>query len=127
MRDYALTYEAAVRQRTNRQETTMARHGTMPELIYQRQLEISADKVDVSIGIGRRSSMPSKDTETCNDEIENEAISDTDQIPEHDRSSDEEQVEESAALLELDWASTFLVGVSTRFGREVRTNNRLIS
>ncbi|KAM7431779.1 hypothetical protein ABFA07_017706 [Porites harrisoni] len=127
MRDYALTYEAAVRQRTNRQETTMARHGTMPELIYQRQLEISTDKVDVSIGIGRRSSMPSKDTETCNDEIENAAISDTDEIPEYDRSSDEEQVEESAALLELDWASTFLVGVSTRFGREVRTNNRLIS
>ena len=27
MRDYALTYAAAVRQRTNRQETTMARHG----------------------------------------------------------------------------------------------------
>ena len=65
MRDYALTYGAAVRQRTNRQETTMARHGTMPELIYQRQLEISADKVDVSTGIGRRSSMPSTDTETC--------------------------------------------------------------
>ena len=43
MRDYALTYEAAVRKRTNRQETTMARHGTMPKLIYQRQLEISAD------------------------------------------------------------------------------------
>ena len=105
----------------------MARHGTMPELIYQRQLEISADKVDVSIGIGRRSSMPSKDTETCNDEIENAAISDTDEIPEYDRSSDEEQVEESAAVLELDWASNFLVGVSTRFGREVRTNNRLIS
>ena len=37
-------------------------HGTMPELIYQRQLEISADKVDVSTGIGRRSSMPSTDT-----------------------------------------------------------------
>ena len=45
MRDYALTYEAAVRQRTNRQGTTMARHGTMIELIYQRQLEISADTV----------------------------------------------------------------------------------
>ena len=127
MRDYALTYGAAVRQRTNRQETTMARHGTMPELIYQRQLEISADKVDVSTGIGRRSSMPSTDTPTCNDEIENAAISDTDEIPEYDSSSDEEQVEEGAAVLELDRASTFLVGVSTRFGRQVRINNRLIS
>ena len=52
---------------------------------------------------------------------------DTDEIPEYDSSSDEEQVEESAAVLELDRASTFVVGVSTRFGRQVRINNRLIS
>lgn len=127
MRDYALTYGAAVRQRTNRQETTMARHGTMPELIYQRQLEISTDKVDVSTGIGRRSSMPTTDVETCNDEIENTADSDTDEIPEYDSSSDEEQIEENAAVLELVRSSTFLVGVSTRFGRQVRINNRFIS
>ena len=69
--------------------------------------------------------MPSTDTQTCNDEIENAAISDTDEIPEYDSSSDEEQVEEGAAVLELDRASTFLVGVSTRFGRQVRINNRL--
>ena len=108
-----------MRQRTNRQETTMARHGTMPELIYQRQLEISADKVDVSIRIGHRSSMPSTDTKMCNNEIENAANSDTDEIPEYDSSSDEEQVEETAAVLEVDRASTFLVGVSPRFGRQV--------
>lgn len=48
MRNYALTYRAAVRQRTNRQETTVVRHGTMPEMVYQRQqLQISADKVNV--------------------------------------------------------------------------------
>ena len=40
MRDYSPAYGAAVRQRTNRQETTMARHGTMPEVIYQRHLQI---------------------------------------------------------------------------------------
>ena len=71
--------------------------------------------------------MPSTDTETCNDEIENAANSDTDEIPEYDSSSDEEQVEETAAVLELDRASTFLVGVSTRFRRQVRINNRFIS
>lgn len=49
MRNYALTYGAAVRQRTNRQETTMARHGTMPEMIYQRQLQISEDRVDLAL------------------------------------------------------------------------------
>ena len=36
MRDWASSYGAAVRQRTVRQETTMAKHGTLPEYIYQR-------------------------------------------------------------------------------------------
>ena len=44
MRDYALSYGAAVRPRKNRQQTTMARHETMPEMIYQRQLQISANR-----------------------------------------------------------------------------------
>ena len=52
MRNYALTYGAAVRQRTNRLETTMAQHGTMPEMIYQRQLQISANKVDLAASEG---------------------------------------------------------------------------
>ena len=36
MRDWASAYGAAVRQRTVRQETTMAKHGTLPEFMYQR-------------------------------------------------------------------------------------------
>ena len=52
MRNYALTYGAAVQQRTNRQETTMARHGTMPEMIYQRQLQISASRVNLASSEG---------------------------------------------------------------------------
>ena len=36
MRDWASAYGAAVRQRTVRQETTMAKHSTLPEYIYQR-------------------------------------------------------------------------------------------
>ena len=39
LRDWASSYGAAVRQRTVRQETTMARHGTLP--MYQRQCEIA--------------------------------------------------------------------------------------
>ena len=42
MRDWASSYGAAVRQRTVRQETTMAKHGTLPEYIYQRHC-ISAE------------------------------------------------------------------------------------
>ena len=41
MRDYSRAHGAAVRQTTNRPETTMARHGTMPEVIYQGHLHIS--------------------------------------------------------------------------------------
>ena len=43
MRDWASSYGAAVRQRTVRQETTMAKHGTLPESIYQRHC-ISAER-----------------------------------------------------------------------------------
>ena len=70
--------------------------------------------------------MSSTYTKACNDEIENAANSDTDEIPEYDSGSDEEQVEESAVALELDRASTLLLRVSTRFGRHVRIN-RFIS
>ena len=43
MRDWASSYGAAVRQRTVRQETTMAKHDTLPEYIYQRHC-ISAER-----------------------------------------------------------------------------------
>ena len=43
MRDWASSYGAPVRQRTVRQETTMAKHGTLPEYIYQRHC-ISAER-----------------------------------------------------------------------------------
>ena len=33
-------YGVAVRRRTVRQETTMAKHGTLPEFLYQRHLEV---------------------------------------------------------------------------------------
>ena len=40
---------AAVRQRTGRQETTMAKHGTLPEYLYQRHLEVGG-KVNLNFG-----------------------------------------------------------------------------
>ena len=47
LRNWASSYRAAVRQRTVRQETTMARHGTLPEFMYQRQCEISDKPVSI--------------------------------------------------------------------------------
>ena len=39
MREWAHAYGAAVRQRSVRQETTMARAGTLPDFLYQRPAE----------------------------------------------------------------------------------------
>ena len=39
MRDWAPTFSAAVRQRYVRQETTMARAGTLPSYLYQREVQ----------------------------------------------------------------------------------------
>jgi hypothetical protein len=120
MRNYAQTFGAAVRQRTNRQETTMARHGTLPEIIYQRHLDISADKVQVGAVV-----RPATSTESgANDDLnENDMIAEAAvDTPEYGSSSDEE-----TAVMELDRHSTFLVVVSTRSGRQVRINNRLFS
>ena len=38
MRNWASAYRAAVRQRRVRQETTIEKHGNLPEFIYQSQL-----------------------------------------------------------------------------------------
>ena len=125
MRNYALTYGAAVRQRTNRQETTMARHGTMREMIYQRQLQISANKVDLAASEG---SVVENEEEV--EAIERNPENDV-EVAEYDSSTDEdEDLEEGdSSILELDRRSTFLDflgGATTRFGRQVRINNRFL-
>ena len=39
IRDWAQTLGAAVRQRSVKQETTMARAGTLPSYLYQREIQ----------------------------------------------------------------------------------------
>ena len=51
LRNWASIYGAAVRQRTGRQETAMAKHGTLrPEYLYQCHLEVG-DKVNLNFGV----------------------------------------------------------------------------
>ena len=50
LRNWASAYGAAVRQRTVRQDTTMAKHGILPEYLYQRHLEVG-DKVNLNLGL----------------------------------------------------------------------------
>lgn len=125
MRNYSRTYGAAVRQRTNRQETTMARHGTMPEIIYQRHLHIS-ERVDLS-GIAASPASTANRAERLDEmpDCDRDAGDTDDEVAEYDSSSDEEETETDVS--ELDRGSTFLLGTTTRFGRQVRINSRLIS
>jgi len=48
VRNWASPYAAAVRQSTVRQETTMAKHSTLPEFIYQRQCVASDQPVTLN-------------------------------------------------------------------------------
>ena len=59
LRNWVSAYGAAVRQRTVRQETTMAKHGTLPEYLYQCHLEVG-DKVNLNFGVDEHMKDPMK-------------------------------------------------------------------
>ena len=119
VRDWASSYGAAVRQRTVRQETTMARHGTLLEFMHQRQCQV-AEK-PISIAFDARVS-------TAEAVRENETVEEAED--EFEESSDEEVDDdpEVSTLVQGETGSsaTFLLGARTRFGRAVRFNNRLL-
>ncbi|KAJ7381386.1 hypothetical protein OS493_001520 [Desmophyllum pertusum] len=122
-RDWASSYWAAARQRTVRQETTMARHGTLPEFMYQRQYEISEEPV--SIAFDEQGNAADVATENESEEDEEDGSD------EFDESSDEEVVEDGrgdTTLIqgEIGSSATFLLGARTRNGRVIRFNNRLL-
>ena len=128
LRNWALAYGAAVRQRTVRQETTMAKHGTLPEYLYQRHLEVGY-KVNLNFGVDEDEG-PHEDLNER--EVSEEASVSSEGQQEFDESSDEE-VEVSAddnnsqgQQDELGTSTNFLFGARSRYGRAVRFNNRLL-
>ena len=100
----------------------MARHGTLPEFMYQRQSEIS-DK-PVSIAFDEQVNTADAAAAAPTAEL------DDDEADEYDESSDEEVEDrpDDSTLLqgEIGSSATFLLGARTRFGRVVRFNNRLL-
>ena len=77
----------------------MARHGTMPEMTYQRQLQISANKVDLAASEG---SVVENEEEV--EAIERNPENDV-EIAEYDSSTDEDEglEEGDSSILELLW------------------------
>jgi len=60
MRNWASSYAAAVRQSTVRQETTMAKHNTLPEFIYQRQCVASDRPVTLNTFVREQTGGPAE-------------------------------------------------------------------
>ena len=128
MRSWASSYGAAVRQSTVRQETTMAKHGTLPKFIYQRQCVASDEPVTLTTFVSEQAEGPEDSTLLLNEKENDDEIAD-----EFDSSSDEEVEAEDAeggnSLLEgeIGSSATFLLGARSRFGTVVRFNNHFLS
>ena len=119
LRDWASSYGAAVRQRTVRQETTMARHGTLPEFMHQRHCEVAEKPISIAFDA---------QVSTAEAVTENETVEEAED--EFDESRDEEvdNDPEVSTLVqeEIGSSATLLLTARTRFGRAVRFNNRLL-
>ena len=124
LHNWASTYGAAVRQRTVQQETTMAKHGTLPEYLYQRHLEVG-DKVNLNLEVGEDEDLNEHETS------EEASVSDKDH-QEFDESSDKEvdvisdNDHSQSQHNELGTSTNSLFGTRSRYGRAVRFNNRLL-
>ena len=127
MRGWASTYGAAVRQRTVRQETTMAKHGTLPEFIYQRQLD-SVLKASLNFEEDDNSRSEGGEEQV----MEGGRKETADEVDEFDESSDEKvEMEDEQEIVtgnqdEIGRATDILLGTRSRFGRAIRFNNRLL-
>lgn len=107
MKEWAHTFGAAVRQRTVRQETTMARAGTLANFLCQREI-VPGESVDL-IGDVHRSE-DEEGYETCSSAEEEEI----------------EEEDESQSVSTLDREANFLLGRVSTFGRAVWFNSRLM-
>ena len=125
---WASAYGAAVRLRIVRQETTIAKHGTLPEYLYQSHIEVGG-KVNLNFGVDEDEG-PHEDLNEH--EVSEQANHSDEGQQEFDESSDGEvevSVDDNNSQGRQDelWTSTnFLFGARSRYGRAVRFNNRLL-
>ena len=145
MRKYARAYGKAVRQRTNRQETTMAKHGALPDYVYQRELtsneryarknplstDDSSPNVNEVASVKHPSLNASRSIFTSplsfpleEDDDKKEYEENTDEESTSDQSDDE--IDLDITTNQIDQSTTFLLGRTSRYGRAVRFNSRLL-
>ena len=136
----ATSYGAAVRQRTVREETTMAKQGSLPEsrVMYQRELlatkrvnvvfkeeeqEKNKDKEQERVTNSNINS--SKRTLNITDDFIEDGNDTDDEMDEFDESSDEE-VDMTGHKNEAERSTNFLFETYTRYEGSMRFNHRLV-
>ena len=88
LRRWASAYGAAIQQRTVRQETTMSKHGTLPDFVYQYQRQLAVDeRVTLNFRFDENEDV-SEDHES--NQSEDDGESDDNEGDEFDESSSEE-------------------------------------
>ena len=125
LQGWALTYTRTVRLRTVRQETTMAKMGTLPHYFYAQDThEVARNTVpynNVSDKIAANFEPLNDASISPNDEESND---DQCNLKETDEFREESDVdEENTGLVDKDDAALFLVGRASRFGRVIKINN----
>ena len=102
----------------------MARHGAMPEMIYQRKLQMPAKNLNLALSEVSEVNETKEDVDTADSHPENVDV----EVADDSSTNEEEEVESGGSHVhpELDRRSTFLLGTTTRFERQIRINNRFL-
>ena len=123
LQSWALAYTRAVRQRNVRQETTMAKMGTLPHYLYTQDTH--------EVPYNNESDKRAANCEHLNDASisQNDEESNADQcsLKETDEFSEESDAEEeNTGLVDIDDATLVLVERASRFGRAIKINYRFL-
>ena len=117
---WAESYTRAVRQRTVRQETTMAKSGTLPHYLYAD----SIDEMAKATAKFREKAIQIENTNATNEKDMEEDDGNNENSDEFDESEDDEEIIPVNDVAGLDDGALFMVGRSTRFGRAIKLNTK---
>ena len=126
LQSWALTYTRAVRRRTVKQETTMAKMGTLPHYLYAQDThEVARNTFNYNNEIDKRTANCEHLNDASISQNNEESNDDQCNLEEIDEFSEESDVkDENTGLVNIDDAALFLIGRASRFRRAIKINKR---
>ena len=107
LRDWAASYGASVRQRTVRQNTTMVRHRTLPEFMYQRQCEVAEKPISIAFDAQVSTAEAVSENETVEEAEDNFGESSDEEV------DDDDPEISTLVQREIGSSTTFVLGESS--------------